>query len=530
MIPIASVLSPASLTSESRTFVTNDTCSVATLNFTHESYYNFRGGGEFTGAALVYYNTTDIDAKTDGWFDYFDQPSQYLKRLAVTSVYLGQPSTFVNASTNSCGAGYNCTYSVDIQGPGYKCSEVANSSHPDPQDPNVPFNISSMAPKGDLVYQASVDLNDYRDPQTKTQSNGVPEPGYDPDTLGVFDSEPVLWIGYAINTSTPYISSDPQAYQDKWKNVQEPKIFKCVAHYTNYTFEMHYNDTTQTANRTARTFLDPIIDTSVSLNPANESEYLATPPANYVHPTDVARYKLTASYHAMGQQLRNFLRGTIAYTPPYFVSKSDISETRLLQTSSSYAVENLMEEVQSMYEDMLVTLMAEPYLVIASHTNVSCTRRKNVNTFIYHREGLWIGYALAVAVAFLFLLIGGWSIWENGVSSDTQFSRIMVTTRNPTIDRLSVGACLGGDPFPKELTRTKLRFGVLQEEEWKEGPLGKVEHCCFGTEGETHGIVKHGTYAGLRKYLRDEEEVGDVDEKEGLLKAGERDECTCRRR
>jgi hypothetical protein len=110
-------------------------------------------------------------------------------------------------------------------------------------------------------------------------------------------------------------------------------------------------------------------------------------------------------------------------------------------------------------------------------------------------------------------------MYQNGVASDTLFSRIMVTTRNPTLDRLSVGACLGGDPFPKDLTKTKLRFGVLLEEEPREGPLGKVEHCCFGAAGEVKDIVKHGTYAGLKKYRRGvEEEMGDVEEKEALLR------------
>ena len=99
-------------------------------------------------------------------------------------------------------------------------------------------------------------------------------------------------------------------------------------------------------------------------------------------------------------------------------------------------------------------------------------------------------------------------------ASDTLFSRILVTTRNPTLDHLSVGACLGGDPFPKELRKTKLRFGVLMEDEPREGPLGRVEHCCFGTRGETTNIVKGNNYAGLKRYRSDK---GNDQEKKGLL-------------
>ena len=121
-------------------------------------------------------------------------------------------------------------------------------------------------------------------------------------------------------------------------------------------------------------------------------------------------------------------------------------------------------------------------------------KSRTMMVYVYYRRSLWIGYAIVIAITFAFILVGAWSLYENGVASDVLFSRIMATTRNPTLDHLSVGACLGGDPFPKELTRTKLRFGVLLEDDPREGPLGKVEHCCFGTMGETKEIVKGGTY------------------------------------
>ena len=125
-----------------------------------------------------------------------------------------------------------------------------------------------------------------------------------------------------------------------------------------------------------------------------------------------------------------------------------------------------------------------------------------------------VGYAIAVATTLFSIIVGSLAIWQNGVASDTLFSRILVTTRNPTLDHLSVGACLGGDPFPKELRETKLRFGVLIEDEPREGPLGRVEHCCFGTRGETVDIVRGNNYAGLRRWRR---EMGMEDEKSVLL-------------
>jgi hypothetical protein len=518
IIPIASVLSPAALTSEVReTFNATHCPNVATLNFEREAKHNFRKEDQYAGSSLVFWNTTDRKGETEGWFDYYDQPSKNAKRLAVTSVYLNKPATDRNASLNSCGERWNCTYTVNFLAPGYKCDDVADSSKPDVGA--APFNLSKLAPQGDMLYYAATDMNDYMNPQIETDNFGVPtpKPPY-PDLLGVFESEPVLWIGHSVKTSTPYDKSSP--YEKQWGNVHEPKIFKCIAHQTNYTFEMYYNDTIQNCARKQRDFLYPLINTTVSLDPKDSSKYVANPATGYVRPNaDVERYKMTASYHALGALLRNFLRGSIS-KGDYYITKSDVSESRLMDAKTSYPVANLKDEVQNIFEDIIISLLSEPHLVVADTQSVPCIKSRSVNVFVYHRDQLWVGYAFAVILTFCFIIVGAWSIYQNGVASDTLFSRIMVTTRNPTLDQLSVGACLGGDPFPRELTKTKLRFGVLLEENAREGPLGIVEHCCFGAAGEVKDIVKYGTYAGLKKY-RDGEaknEEGELEEKEALLR------------
>jgi hypothetical protein len=379
-----------------------------------------------------------------------------------------------------------------------------------------------LVPEGTNIYYADVTTKEYKRPQVDTNDKGMPAKGPPyPDFLGAFQSEPVLWIGHSVQTSKPYDKSSP--YAAKWEVVHEPKIFKCVAHHTNYTFQMKYNDTVQGHTLKSREFVKPVVDTTVLHDKDDDDidDVTAEPEANFVLPIDAKKYKETASYHAMGQLLRNFLSGQVSKndSKAYIVTKSDISETRLVNPLTSYPLENLMDEIQNVFQDMIITLLSEPHLVVADKQSVPCTKSRSVNVFVYHRQGLWTGYALAVAITFGSILVGAFAMYQNGVASDTLFSRIMVTTRNPTLDRLSVGACLGGDPFPKDLTKTKLRFGVLLEEEPREGPLGKVEHCCFGAAGEVKDIVKHGTYAGLKKYRRDvEEEGGNMSEKEGLLK------------
>ncbi|KAI4609903.1 uncharacterized protein J4E87_010950 [Alternaria ethzedia] len=460
---------------------------------TWESTYDFRDMSKFWQKSLNFYNTTEpaeeerrdgdeYSAATGGgnFFDYYDQPSKNARRLAFSSVYMQKPQPRENASTVFCGSGWNCTYTISFVGPGYQCEDVD-----DTDESNAPFALSGLAPNGSLVYNADVDQGDY----------GYQDPVNGTGSLGVFENEPNLWIGYAINTSEPYSYDEEPEYKAKWGNVHEPKIFKCVMQYTKYTFNMSYNPR-QSATRWKREFLRPVI-----------GDHPIEPQKN------VEEYKVTASFHTLGSLLRRFLRGKIE-KQKILITYSDLSETRLVNSSTSYPLVDLktghliiransLIEIQDLFEDILITLLNDANLVVVQTQEVPCTKSRTMMVYVYYKRSLWIGYAIVIAITFAFILVGAWSLHMNGVASDVLFSRIMATTRNPTLDHLSVGACLGGDPFPKELAKTKLRFGVLLEDDPREGPLGKVEHCCFGTMGETKEIVKGGTYAGLREHRID---------------------------
>lgn len=219
-------------------------CPIATLNFTQEALYDFRDKTDYPGYSLAYYNTTDINATQDGWFDYYDQPSKNARRLAVTTVYLKRPAERPRASFDACGRGWNCTYAFNFTGPGYKCEEVANGNASIAKSMGAPFDTSILAPYGSLVYNAAVDTADYSRPQLGTKDNGTPQEGPPyPELLGVFQSEPELWIGYSKKTSTPYKASDPLA--KKWGYIHEPHVFRCTSYHTKYVFNTTFRDTNQ---------------------------------------------------------------------------------------------------------------------------------------------------------------------------------------------------------------------------------------------------------------------------------------------
>jgi hypothetical protein len=362
----------------------------------------------------------------------------------------------------------------------------------------APFDTNSLVPVGIYSYQAVVDIGEYANPQVPSV-NGTPIEKPWPTDLGVFKTEPVLWIGHTVNTDEKLPAGSPYS---QWGTVQIPKIFSCVHYETNYTVLFNYTAEGQQATVTNRIFVAPVIDSTVgqfengTLNPD-----IILPTSAWVRPNaDVYHYKLTTAYHSLSLVLRSWLRGTIEHTHPSWpITKSDVSETRLVDVHTFYTVPDLQTQLQSFYEDMILSLLSNPRLIVGSNESIPCDKSRRLTVFHYRASDLWAGYATVIAVTLIFLGVGLTTLLENGIASDTGFSRIMVTTRNPTLDGLSAGACLGGDPFPAELKKTKLRFGVLDpgstDNPWN--GVDGVGHCAFGTEAQTSMIIKGRRYAGL---------------------------------
>jgi hypothetical protein len=244
------------------------------------------------------------------------------------------------------------------------------------------------------------------------------------------------------------------------------------------------------------------------------------PIENQIGPRDnVLLYKKTAAYHALGDKLRDFLRGHLDLEPPipgpyYATVYSDITKTRLVN-STSEPKKNLAEEIESFYTDMVLSLFSAPEMLVVSNETVMVNRSRIQSSFVYVPARLWQCYAPVIFITLLVLIFGAFTIWEDGTTFSTGFSRILVTTRNTTLDDISRGACLGNDPFPMELMHTRLQFGVLNEHQEVEYQGGDgyqgVGHCAFGVASEVGPIRRGVPYAGLKK-RKVHKEVKDLDD------------------
>lgn len=176
------------------------------------------------------------------------------------------------------------------------------------------------------------------------------------------------------------------------------------------------------------------------------------------------------------------LLGRMSYTmdQSQVVENTTITSTRLTDSVLSRSIywkfkftKDLHRAIEELSHNLTLSLFSITDITTEAATLSTTTRL----VFQYSRGTLIWTYSAAAAATLVCLIIGMAALRRNGIASDVSFSRVLVTTRNPELDRISHSACLGGDPFPEKLYQTRLRFGEL----WR-APDGTGAHSGFGTE------------------------------------------------
>jgi hypothetical protein len=111
-----------------------------------------------------------------------------------------------------------------------------------------------------------------------------------------------------------------------------------------------------------------------------------------------------------------------------------------------------------------------------------------ITHYSYSAKTLWEIYGVSVAISALCVVFGGFMLFRNGVDSNMSFSQVLVTTRNPSLDRLCSGAGLGGETIPEDLSKVRLKYGelIFDEED------GLSTHACFGLVDEIRKVAGTG--------------------------------------
>lgn len=110
LIPIASVMSPGSLTTQLVEVRYTDRCNVKSVNFSLEAVSDWRNPRhKQMGFNIAFFNTTPPPPE-QSVADWYDQPSLNTKRITLLSFYT---DTLVPERSSPC-PGFNCTYELEV--------------------------------------------------------------------------------------------------------------------------------------------------------------------------------------------------------------------------------------------------------------------------------------------------------------------------------------------------------------------------------------------------------------------------------
>ncbi|KAK4198395.1 hypothetical protein QBC40DRAFT_230201 [Triangularia verruculosa] len=531
LFPLVVILTPSSLTVELREEAKPDQCSsVRTLNFQAERTKNWRRADMlygYPGFSLSLWNCTlpesseVFDPYNQTFFDYWDGVSPPADLVTKHTAYSGNVVPRENVALETCGRGWNCSYTITFEAPGYKCDELGrgrNMNDKAIKDQGAPFDSSDLIPKGEYAYIADVMSGEYAKPQVETLDGGVPIKKPIPKHLGALRTEPVLWIGHSVRTRPDDTPPPSKKDNPDFQSGYEPVIFRCEHYVTRYTIQFNHTFSSQSTKVVKKEHLKPIIDTvretaNSTVSDGTKDTTIAEPKSNYVLPyPDYENYRLTAAYHALGLGFRQFLKGKIHYIP-FPNPVTDATQTRLIDKATHLAVPNLMEAVQTFYENITLSLLSNPQFMIVSWAGepqtrsgvtafekpeddtspkYPCVKTRIANSYLYVQRDLWIAYSIAILATIVCVGLGTAALAQNNYHvRDVKVSSVIAATRAPCLEELPWKTSKWGE-VPWEIKETKLGYGIISDRESVGTPRIGVGVSRANTGSTEGGVVGNG--------------------------------------
>jgi len=103
------------------------------------------------------------------------------------------------------------------------------------------------------------------------------------------------------------------------------------------------------------------------------------------------------------------------------------------------------------------------------NTSVPATLTSYPIVYTYDAPNLWESYAPALGIAAVCVIVGSFILHGNGVAQSLMFGDVLVTTRNPRLDKVSEGAGLGGKYITDRVRKLKVKYELLEPETNKMG-------------------------------------------------------------
>jgi hypothetical protein len=331
-----------------------------------------------------------------------------------------------------------------------------------------PFGKTILAPEGDTLYAVHATLGEYSGSPIDAGIGGIPvqKPPF-PKGLGAFQHEPVIYAGHAVLKES--VGKVPPIHDpNRAKAFEDPRLFKCEHQTVEYSVLFNYSSGVQTTTVLPnKKFLGLIQNTTLE---TDNGTVFAKPEENFVFPQDVENYRLFAAYHSLGVKFRYFINGSIAIDENEVPTiTTDAGNSKLIRFDPYLPYPNLMERIQSLYEDMILSLLSNPdFIVVTNVTNTTqhdglagypCTKLRYHNVYIYQKKRLLIAYAILIFLSAISVALGAVAQKKNGGHlKDYKFSSIVAATRGSKLDGLDWEVD-GWGQVSEETQRTKIMYG-----------------------------------------------------------------------
>lgn len=151
------------------------------------------------------------------------------------------------------------------------------------------------------------------------------------------------------------------------------------------------------------------------------------------------------------------------------------TDTSVLNTFNRCRNQTLASAIEDLSRNFTYSLMTyRNWEDVQTQVPVAIT--SPVNFFSYNERYLLAAYLTAVILTLVCITVGLAALMDNGFTGSTVFSAMLLTTRNPDLDRLAENNYLGEKPLPKVVGKTRLQFGII-------GTRETMPHAGFGLEG-----------------------------------------------
>ncbi|KAF4635830.1 hypothetical protein G7Y89_g2260 [Cudoniella acicularis] len=231
------------------------------------------------------------------------------------------------------------------------------------------------------------------------------------------------------------------------------------------------------------------------------------------HPYDfqITGLPLKNGYYVHGQVLSNWLSGVVWGMFEGMAS----TRTRLLQTSLYAALKTngqiesnasgiaeaaipaaekaltrgltMGQLIEELSRNLTLSYFSSDRTWLPGGINTTVNIGRTPNIYKYNSTNLAWAYGMAIAATVISVVIGMRALVVNGISHGTSFSSIMCSTRNETLDNLTIGSSLAAEPLGKEVEETELKFGLLNGRGENHGLIRRVG---FGVAGEVETLRK----------------------------------------